>query len=156
MEGIDDTDIKILSLLQENAKLTTKELAAKVNLSPTPVFERLKRLEREGYIDKYVAILNAEKLGNGFVVFCNIKLKQHSRTYGAQFMDAIMQMNEVTECYNTSGEHDFMMKIYAKSMKHYQDFVLNKLGMVDSIGSLHSVFVIGEIKHTCALPLSTE
>ena len=150
---IDNTDLKILDILQHNSALTTKELAALVNLSSTPVFERVKRLEKNGYIKKYAAILDAEKLSKGFVVFCNIRLSQHSKKLGKQFMEAIMVIDEVTECYNVSGEYDFMLKIHVESMKHYQDFVLNKLGDIDSIGNLQSLFVMGEIKQSYALPL---
>lgn len=153
MEKLDDTDIRILRVLQKNAKLTTKELAAAVNLSPSPVFERQKRLEREGYIQKYVAVVDPKKVGNGFIVLCNIRLKQHSREYGRQFMEAVDRIEEVTECYNTSGDYDFLMKIYVRDMEHYQDFVLNRLGSVDCIGSLHSIFVIGQVKSSQGVPL---
>ncbi|WP_071147512.1 Lrp/AsnC family transcriptional regulator [Bacteroides ihuae] len=153
MEKLDQTDLKLLKLLQEDSSLTTKELAQRVNLSPTPVFERVKQLEREGFIKKYVAILDPEKLSKGFIVFCNIRLKQHSKEYGHQFMEAIMGIDEITECYNISGDYDFMLKIYVPNMKYYQDFVLNKLGTVDSIGSLQSIFVMGEIKQTHSIPL---
>lgn len=148
MEGIDNTDMKILRQLQENSNITTKELARKVNLSPTPVFERVKQLEKKGFIKKYMAVLDTEKLNRGFVVFCNIKLKQHSKAYGQQFMQEIMEIDEITECYNISGEFDFMIKVYVRDMKEYQDFVLNRLGLIDSIGSLQSTFVMAETKHT--------
>nr|WP_320057157.1 Lrp/AsnC family transcriptional regulator [uncultured Bacteroides sp.] len=153
MEKLDQTDLKLLKLLQEDSSLTTKELAQRVNLSPTPVFERVKQLEREGFIKKYVAILDPEKLSKGFIVFCNIRLKQHSKENGHQFMEAIMGIDEITECYNISGDYDFMLKIYVPNMKYYQDFVLNKLGTVDSIGSLQSIFVMGQIKQTHSIPL---
>ncbi|MDR1090781.1 MAG: Lrp/AsnC family transcriptional regulator [Prevotella sp.] len=153
MERLDATDIKILKILQGNAKLTTKELAEKVNLSPTPVFERQKRLEREGYIKRYTAELDSEKLGCNLIVFCSIKLKQHTREYGHQFMEAINKMETITNCYNISGDYDFMMKIYVRDMKHYQDFVLNTLGELNCIGSLHSTFVIGEVKNSGAIPV---
>ncbi|MBP1613190.1 MAG: AsnC family transcriptional regulator [Bacteroidetes bacterium] len=153
MEKLDQTDLKLLKLLQEDSNLTTKELAQRVNLSPTPVFERVKQLEREGFIKKYVAILDPEKLSKGFIVFCNIRLKQHSKENGHQFMEAIMGIDEITECYNISGDYDFMLKIYVPNMKYYQDFVLNKLGTVDSIGSLQSIFVMGQIKQTHSIPL---
>lgn len=153
MEELDSVDLAILRALQNNAKLTTKELAELVHLSPTPVFERQRRLERQGYIKKYVAVLDAGKLGNGFIVFCYIRLKQHSKAYGKQFMEAISRINEVTDCYNTSGDYDFMMKVYVKDMGYYQDFVLNKLGELDCIGSLHSIFVIGEVKVAGGIPI---
>lgn len=153
MRDLDDIDLRILNILQTNSDITTKELAVKVNLSPTPVFERVKRIEKEGYITKYVAILNAEKLSRGFIVFCNISLKRHSKELGLQFMNSIKDINAITECYNISGDYDFMLKIHVENMPHYQDFVLNTLGKIDNIGSLQSLFVMGEIKNTNAIPL---
>ena len=152
-ETLDKTDIMILRELQKDAKLTTKELAAKVNLSPSPVFERQKRLEREGYIRKYVAVVDPEKTGNGIMVLCNVRLKHHSKEYSRQFTSVISQMDQVVECFNTSGDYDYQLKIYARSMRDYQEFVLDTLGDLDCIGSLHSVFVIGEVKNTLSLPL---
>lgn len=153
MEKLDATDIKILGVLQKDSKLTTKEIAKLVNLSPTPVFERQRRLEREGYIKRYTAELNPEKLGCNLIVFCSIKLKQHTKENGLQFMEAINQIDTITNCYNISGDYDFMLKIYVQDMKHYQDFVLNTLGEIDAIGSLHSTFVIGEVKNTNSIPI---
>ena len=122
---IDEIDIKILRALQEDARQTTKELAAKVNLSTTPVFERLKRLEREGYIRQYVAILDAEKLDLGFEVYCSVKLKQMSRDVARDFTRMIRQIPQVAECYNISGEYDYLLKIRARNMKQYNDFIIN-------------------------------
>ena len=155
-ELLDDIDIKILRHLQTNANLTTKELAELVHLSTSPVYERQKRLEQEGYIEKYIAVLNPKKTKNNMIVFCNICLKQHGKAIGEDFMASIANLEEVTECYNTSGDYDFMMKIYVRDMEHYQDFVLNTLGVIESIGSLHSIFVIGEVKNTHALPIYKE
>ena len=154
MEELDETDKRILRILQKDSKLTTKELAAKVNLSPTPVFERQRRLEREGYIEKYVAVVNPHRVGNGLIVLCNIRLKQHTQVLIQQFMDAVQDLEEVTECYNTSGDHDFQIKVYVSNMKHYQEFMLNTLGTIDCVGSLHSIFVIGEIKDSHTIPVS--
>jgi len=148
MNELDETDLKLLRILASNAKLTNKELAQKVNLSPSPVFERIKRLETQGFIKKYIAILDAEKFNQGFIVFCNIKLKQHNKDIGHHFVADIMEIEEVVECYNISGDYDFILKVYARDMKHYQDFVFNKLGSVTSIGSTHSTFVMSEIKNT--------
>ena len=150
---IDETDIKILRCLQEDARQTTKELAAKVNLSTTPVFERLKRLEREGYIRQYVAILDAEKLDLGFEVYCSVKLKQMSRDVARDFTRMIRQIPQVAECYNISGEYDYLLKIRARNMKQYNDFIINVLGTLDTIGSIQSSFVMDEIKHSYALYL---
>jgi len=148
MNELDQTDLKLLRILAGNAKYTTKELAQMVNLSPSPVFERIKRLELQGFIKKYIAILDAEKFNQGFIVFCNIKLKQHNKDIGHHFVADIMDIEEVVECYNISGDYDFILKVFARDMKHYQDFVFNKLGSVTSIGSTHSTFVMSEIKNT--------
>jgi Lrp/AsnC family leucine-responsive transcriptional regulator/Lrp/AsnC family transcriptional regulator len=148
MKELDETDLLLLKLLGDNSKHTNKELAELVNLSPSPVFERIKRLEHSGYIKKYIAILDAEKFNQGFIVFCNIKLKQHDKKIGNRFVEDILNIDEVVECYNISGDYDFILKVYAKDMKHYQDFVFNKLGSVESIGSTHSTFVMAEIKNT--------
>ncbi|MBO7427819.1 MAG: Lrp/AsnC family transcriptional regulator [Paludibacteraceae bacterium] len=150
---LDDIDIQILKVLQNNCKLTTKELAAHVHLSPTPVFERVKRMEKEGIIRQYSAILNNELLDNGFCVFCNIRLKKHSKEYILHFIDAIQKIDEIVECYNISGDYDFMLKILVSGMSHYQEFVQNKLGVIESIGSLHSLFVLKEMKHTHGIKL---
>lgn len=139
--------MQILRTLQENARLTTKELAARVSLSSTPVFERLKRLENNGYIKKYIAVLDAEKLNQGFVVFCNVKLRRMNLDIAADFTKVVQDIPEVTECYNISGNFDYLLKIHAPNMKYYQEFLLNVLGTIDSLGSVESTFVMHEVKH---------
>ena len=151
--SLDETDIKILKTLQKNAKLTTKELADAVNLTPTPVFERLKRLERQGYIKKYVAILDPDKLGQSLLVFCKVKLKQINHEIADAFTRRIMRIPEVTECYNTSGSYDYLLKVRARDMKQYQEFVLTKLGDIDSVGSIESTFVMNEVKQNYGINL---
>ena len=101
---LDDVDIKILRILQQNSDLTVKELAARVHLSPSPTFERQKRLEREGYIQRYMAVVDPQKVGNGILVLCNIRLKQHTQKLIQEFMDAVQSIPEITECFNTSGD----------------------------------------------------
>lgn len=153
MDRLDKTDLQILRILQENARLTTKELAARVHLSPTPVFERLKRLDNEGYIRKYVAVLDAEKLHCGFVVFCSVKLRRLNRDIAAEFTRIVRGIPEVTECYNISGDYDYLLKIHAPDMKYYQEFTLNVLGTIDSLRSLMSTFVMDEVKHDYGIPI---
>lgn len=147
MNTLDKTDLQILRTLQENARLTMKELAARVNLSSTPVFERLKRLEANGYIKRYIAVLDAEKLGKGFVIFCHVKMARLNREIAQEFAQIIRGIPEVTECYNISGSFDYLLKIHAPDMKYYQQFVLNVLGTIEHLGSLESVFVMDEVKH---------
>ncbi len=146
-ERLDDTDVKILRLLQQNARLTLKEIGARVNLSSTPVYERFKRLEREGYIRKYVAVLDVEKLNMGFTVYCSVKLKQQNLEKAEVFAATIKELREVTECYNISGRYDYLMKIQASSMRDYREFILNVLGQMDEVASFESTFVMDELKH---------
>ncbi len=150
-ELLDAVDMEILRALQKNARLTTKELAAMVNLSTTPVFERVKRLEQRGYVKGYVAVLDAEKLGRGFVVFCSVKMRRIGREIAEDFARVVRSIPEVTECYNISGSYDYLLKIHAPNMKYYQEFVLNILGNIDYLGSLESTFVMDEIKHDFGL-----
>jgi Lrp/AsnC family leucine-responsive transcriptional regulator len=152
-ETLDKTDLLILRTLQANSRLTTKELAAKVNLSSTPVFERLRRMEREGYIKKYVAVLDAEKLNRGFMVFCSVKLKRMNKDIAQDFVKRVQDIPEVTECYNISGRYDYLLKINAPNMKYYQAFILDVLGTIDSLGSLESTFVMAEVKHQYGIPI---
>ncbi len=155
MNKLDETDLNILRIVQTNSNLTTKELAERVHLSTTPVFERLKRLEKEGYIQQYVAILNADKLHCGFIVFCQIKLKQVNNRIAQEFTTAINTMPEVVECYNTSGEFDYLLKIRVNDMAAYRTFIMERLGMVDSLASLQSIFVMDETKHLHGLNLDS-
>lgn len=152
-DSLDQTDLQILRTLQKNAKLTTKELAEAVHLTPTPVFERQKRLERKGYIKKYVAILDSEKLGQGLQVFCKVKLKQINHEIADAFARRINRIPEVTECYNTSGAYDYLLKVRARDMKQYQEFILNKLGEIESLASIESTFVMSEVKHNYGINL---
>ncbi len=153
MSELDQIDLKLLELLQQNGKITTKEIAQSVHLSPTPVYERIKRLEKEGVIEKYVALVKAEKVGKGLIVFCDITLKEHTKEIGYQFVQEIMSLKYVSECYNISGDYDFRLKVMVRDMKHYQEFVLNDLGTIKNIGSAHSTFVMGVIKHSYSVPL---
>ena len=152
-EKLDKVDLQILRTLQQNARLTTKELAARVSLSSTPVFERLKRLETGGYIKRYMAVLDAEKLNQGFVVFCNVKMSSMSRDIASSFAERMRQTPEVVECYNISGSFDYLLKIHAPNMKYYQEFILNILGTVEHLGSLESVFVMDIVKQEYGIPL---
>ncbi|MGN0310172.1 MAG: Lrp/AsnC family transcriptional regulator [Bacteroides sp.] len=152
-EKLDKVDLQILRTLQQNARLTVKELAARVSLSSTPVFERLKRLESGGYIKRYMAVLDAEKLNQGFVVFCNVKMSSMSRDIASSFAERMRQTPEVVECYNISGSFDYLLKIHAPNMKYYQEFILNILGTVEHLGSLESVFVMDIVKQEYGIPL---
>lgn len=145
---LDAIDKKILELVQNDSKKTTKELSIKLNLSVTAVYERVRKLEREGIIEKYVAIVNKSKVEKGFLVFCHLKLIQHSREYIQIFEKEVAQLSEVVECYHVSGDYDYILKIVVKDMEAYRQFLINKLTSLSHIGSTHSTFMIDEIKNT--------
>lgn len=145
---LDDKDLAILRLLQNNAKITVKEIAREVHLSTTPVHERIKRMETSGVIKQYVTLVDQSKVNKGLTVFCYVSLKEHNKKTGSKFIQLIRGLNEVAECYNISGEYDFMLKIIVENMDAYYDFHVNKLGQVENMGHLQSVFVMGIIKQT--------
>lgn len=152
-QELDSTDLLILRELQDDGRLTIKELSQKVHLSVSPVYERVRRLEKAGYIKGYVAVLDADKLDCGFVAFCYLKLKQHTHENALQIMESVQDIPEIVEVYNISGDFDFILKIYVQNMKQYQEFVMRILGEIPAIGSLNSSFVLGEVKNSHQLPL---
>jgi Lrp/AsnC family transcriptional regulator, leucine-responsive regulatory protein len=145
---LDKTDIAILRLLQQNARMTVKEIADKVHLSTTPVHERIKWLEQSGVIKQYAALIDQAKVKKGLMVIVYVSLKAHSKTAGAKFIKHIHELDEVIECYNISGEFDFMLKVVAENMDAYYDFHVNKLSQSENIGNVQSVFVMGVLKET--------
>ena len=150
---MDAIDKKLLELLQKDTKKTTKELSVLLNLSVTAVYERIKKLEREGIIDKYVAILNRNKINKGFMVFCHIKLVQHTKEFISKFEKEVVKLNEVLECFHVSGDYDYILKINIKDMEAYREFMVTKLTTLQHIGSTHSTFMIGEVKNTTAFEI---
>jgi len=145
---LDQKDLAILKLLQQNARVTVKEISDKVLLSTTPVYERIKRMEEAGVIKQYATLVDHAKVKKGLMVICYVSLKQHNKTAGAKFIKTIQEMNEVIECYNISGEFDFMLKVVVENMDSYYDFHVNKLSEAENIGNVQSVFVMGIIKQT--------
>jgi len=146
--AIDATDLAILREMQENGRISLKELSEKVNLSTTPVHDRIRRLERAGIIREYVAVLDRTKVGRSLMVVCHVSLKEHSKTAGARFIKAILEMDEVLECFTVSGQFDFMLKVAVAGMEAYYDFHVNKLSSLENVGSVQSEFVMGVVKDT--------
>lgn len=150
---MDATDKKLLHFLQEDSTQTTKQLAIKANLSATATHERIKKLEREGTIEKYVAVVNRNKVQKGFVVFCHLKLVQHTKENVTTFEREVARLPEVLECYHVSGDYDYILKIYMANMEEYREFMVTKLTTLQHIGSTHSTFMIGEVKNTNIIAL---
>ena len=145
---LDPKDLAILKLLQQNARITVKEISDKINLSTTPVYERIKRMEETGVIKQYATLVDHAKVKKGLMVICYVSLKQHNKIAGAKFIKTIREMNEVIECFNISGEFDFMLKVVVENMDAYYDFHVNRLSEAENIGNVQSVFVMGIIKQT--------
>ena len=154
MIPLDSTDKALLSYLQHNSKQTNKELSNKLNLSVTAVYERIKKLEREGVIQKYIALVEPEKVDLELMVFCQIKLTQHSREYLTKFESEVTQLTEVLECFHVSGEYDYLLKVLVKDMEHFRMFMVSKLTTLQHIGSTQSSFSINKVKNTTVLTLS--
>jgi Lrp/AsnC family leucine-responsive transcriptional regulator len=146
--GLDKKDYEILALLQANAKLTVREIAAKVHLSSTPTHERIKRMEQQGVILQYGTLVDNRKVDKGIMVICHVSLKEHNRKAGGEFITAVVEFKEVIECYNISGDFDFMLKIVSKSMESFHKFFVNQLSEVPNIGQTKSIFVMDVIKQT--------
>jgi Lrp/AsnC family transcriptional regulator, leucine-responsive regulatory protein len=146
--GLDKTDIAILKLLQENARITIKEISEKVHLSTTPVHERIKRLEASGVIKEYVTMLDPSKVKKGLMVICYVSLRQHSKNAGGKFIKTIQELPEVTECLTISGQFDFMLKVVSENMDSYYDFHVNRLSQIENVGNIQSVFVMGVVKQS--------
>ncbi|WP_299225164.1 Lrp/AsnC family transcriptional regulator [uncultured Psychroserpens sp.] len=148
---LDVTDKKLLYFLQDDSKQTNKELSGKLNLSVTAVYERIKKLEREGIITKYVALIDNKRIDKAFVTFCSIKLLQHTKAYVMQFEKEVAKLNEVLECYHISGDYDYLLKVIVADMDEFRDFMVKKLTTISHIGSTHSAFMINEVKHTTSI-----
>ena len=148
---LDKIDKKLLQLLQTDSKQTTKKLSLQLNLSVTAVYERIKKLEKEGIIKQYVAIVDRKKVDKSMLVFCHVKLVKHTKEFIVDFEKEINDLPEVTECSHLSGEYDYVLKIFIKDMDSYREFMVNKITGLKHIGSTHSVFSIVEVKNTIAI-----
>jgi Lrp/AsnC family leucine-responsive transcriptional regulator len=144
--NIDATDKKILNLLQQNSKANIKEIALKIGLTQTPTYERIKRLEKEGVIKNYIAVLDKEKVGYTIEVFCQVTLLVHSKEMITRFENAVNKIDEVMECFHVAGNYDYLLKIIVKDMNSYQAFLKNKLSVLDSVANVQSTFVMSSTK----------
>lgn len=153
MHVLDQTDKKLLALLQTDSKQTNKELSNKLGLSVTAIYERVKKLEKEGVIEKYVALIDKKSVAKNFLAYCHVRLTQHSKENVIKFEREVLKLKEVLECYHVSGDYDYILKIAVSDMEAYRDFMVTKLTAINNIGNTHSIFVIGEVKHTTAISI---
>lgn len=153
MVNLDETDKKILILLQQNSKANIKEIALKIGLTQTPTYERIKRLEKTGVIKNYIVVLDKEKLGYTIEVFCQVTLLVHSKDMITRFENAINKIDEVMECFHVAGNYDYLLKVIVKDMNSYQTFLKNKLSVLDSVANVQSTFVMSATKDSAGLSL---
>ena len=153
---LDSIDIKIVNLLQDNSKANTKEIAMRVGLTVTPTYERIKRLEKEGIITKYVALVDHLKLGYGMTVYCQVSLQLHSKDLISRFENAIIRLDEVLECHHVAGNYDYLLKVVVPDIHHYQLFLKNKLSVLPSVGNVRSNIVMSSAKNEIKVPLAAK
>ncbi|WP_375234905.1 Lrp/AsnC family transcriptional regulator [Winogradskyella sp.] len=150
---LDQTDKHLLQLLQNDCKQTTKALSNVLGLSVTAVYERIKKLEYQGFINNYVALINKDRVDKNFIAFCHVKLTQHTQEYVVQFERDVTKLQEVLECYHISGDYDYLLKVIVEDMVEFREFMVKKLTNIKHIGSTHSMFMINEVKHSTAIVL---
>ncbi|MHA7844430.1 MAG: Lrp/AsnC family transcriptional regulator [Winogradskyella sp.] len=150
---LDELDKELLKLLQKDSKQTNKALSHALGLSVTAVYERIRKLEKNGIVGNYVALIDKKKVDKAFVAFCHVKLVQHSQDYVMKFEREVRKLDEVLECYHISGDYDYLLKVLVKDMEAFRYFMVKKLTNIDHIGSTHSMFMINEVKHTTAITL---
>ena len=148
LDKLNTTDIKILRLLQENSNRTIKNIADILGMTTTPVFERIKKLEKNGFIKKYAAILDSKKLGLKLTVFVGITIKRHTRSYLEKFVTTIQGFPEVVECHRVSGNFDYLLKLVVIDIEDYEQFILTKLAIIADLSNVQSYVALSQSKTT--------
>lgn len=154
--ALDLVDQKILHLLQEDGRITDSELAQRIGLTPTPTMERVRRLERDGYILGYRAVINPKKIGRGQNVFIKVSLKEHRREMIEAFLSAIQKMPEVQACYHTTGESDYMLKVAVRDVEDYEDFIMHKMTKAPAFARIESTIVLSVPKDEVVLSINEQ
>lgn len=149
---LDKTDIEILKHLQKDAYISHKALAAKLHKSVTPIHIRIKRLEDEGYLKGYVALVDHTKIGRSLIAYTQVQLKVHSQDALKSFKDEVIELTEVMECYHMTGAFDFLLRIAIADMSEYNHLLMEKLSKLPDVGTMQSFFVMSEDKHETAYP----
>jgi DNA-binding Lrp family transcriptional regulator len=150
---LDTIDRGILKILETDAKTGAKTIAEQLGLTKTPVYERIKRLEKEGYIKGYVAILDTDKIERSITVFSFVSLEAQKGSFMDDFLGRIQQLEEITACYVVGGEFDFLLKVTVKNLDAYYDFAKSKIASLPNIGAVKSAFVLNEAKNNQRFPL---
>jgi Lrp/AsnC family leucine-responsive transcriptional regulator len=150
---IDNTDVKILNILQRNGRITNSALAKQIKISPPPTLERVKKLEKNGVIKKFVALLDPTALGIGTHTFVEVSLRGHTKENVTQFIGAAQAMDEIMECHHVTGDADFLLKIAVRDIPSYEDLVLHKLTTLPHVSNLKTMVVLSTFKDETAYNL---
>jgi len=150
---LDKVDKSMLRALQADGRLSNVELARKISLSPPAAHARLRRLEKDGYIRQYTAVVDREKAGYDLLCFIHISLQMHQVTQVEKFREATRKMPEVLECHHITGEYDYLLKVVLRNRKDLERFVVDKLTPIPGVARIHTSLVLVEVKATMALPL---
>ena len=153
LTSLDKDDIRILQILQYDSRMTNKEIADKIGKSVSPVYERIRKLENDGIIVQYVALLNRRKINRGLCAYVNVQLKEHAAEMMTAFEKEVVQFSEVMECYHMTGQFDFLLKVIVKDMDVYYSFMIDKLATLGNVGTVQSFFVLNEAKKDVAFKL---
>ena len=153
MYKLDETDKKLLARLQDNSKLNIKALSEELGITKTPIYDRIRRYELMGIIEKYVAILNTKEVSNSMVVFCSVSLENQKLEEIKKFNEAIAQIPEVLECYLMGGANDFLLKVVVKDLNAYHQFSSGKLAALPNVAQIKSTFVLNETKRSTVYPI---
>lgn len=149
----DRTDFKILKLLQENGRITNLQLASNIGLSPAPTLERVRKLEKAGYIKSYHAFVDEEKLGLGIKSFIQISLDFHTQNAIPDFVDAVKRIKEVTECHHVTGQCDFILKVYVKDIKAYEALIMEKISKIPFVKTFQTMMIMSTSKKEPIIPM---
>lgn len=153
IQGIDDIDLQILQILQQDCRVTIKEIAARLNLSTTPIFERMKKLDKQGFILRNVAVLDPNRLNLKLIAFISISVSDHSKKAIDSFVNHVTQFPEVLECHHITGDSDFILKVILQDIGRYNEFLLSKISTVPFIANIQTSFSLSVGKNTQALPI---
>jgi Lrp/AsnC family transcriptional regulator, leucine-responsive regulatory protein len=150
---LDDFDRKIIVALQRDGRLSNVELAERIGLSPSPCLRRVKRLERDGYIGAYRAVLDRSRIGLGFTVFVGVRLEAHANDRAGSFEEAVLEMREIIACHMVSGTVDYLLEVVVPDLAHYQKFLVGRLLALPIVREVQSSIAINTLKAGAPLPL---
>ncbi len=156
LTNLDKTDYHILKLLQENGRITNLQLSTEVGLSPAPTLERVRKLEQNGIVKSYHAVVDEEKLGFGIQAFMLVNITSHQSDYISKFTDQVNLIDEIVECYHITGSSDFMLKIITKTIKEYESLVVHRIAKIEQMKNLKTMMIMSTIKNSHSIPLETE